>query len=152
MSEYLARYWHSHLSWGREYYPIEFCLSDLEISMVRLRINAILNDNGSIDALKHEVIGLYLLMDTLATWESLEGGPHRKIKDIKASCSDRRDCLNFNPTQECYNKIFSFLTKSDIEVVQDVVNLRYSKSLTDKILEYQPLFTAYEDSNGEIFS
>lgn len=152
VTEWYGDYWHSHLRWskgGSE--PRSFCLGGSEISMLKSRINDSLHRNCETEALRHEVTSLYLHMDTLAKWESLEGGPHRRIKNLRSVTNTRLEVRNIAISGEELANFYGLVREEHIMLMGNA-SIKISPQLEEQVLMANPRWISYKDSEGHTFS
>ena len=162
--EYVIGYFHSHLSVSRDYnynsalYLPSFCLGDNDVNDIK----QILNENFSLGNFEL----LLLTIDTMVSWESLEGGPYRYIKNITLGSEKEYgnstgkeywdayynpDYPGYNNVKKEFNYYFEkdrYLIKKDEKLISFIKNVAsYTKDLQNAILVKQEADGTYHSSD-----
>lgn len=137
--EYVSTYCHSHLTFSKEQIGrySKFCTGSGEINNIKLMFNSSNND--------WNLLRLYLLhLNTFVSWESLEGGPYRRISEIgnhsilsNLRSSDLSVAFDLLETLLVQNNIrlpWTILQGSPVPIIDDEISKSLAPKFPDKYL------------------
>lgn len=126
IKEFLSSYTHSHLEPGFRWR--NFCLGSSEFGRDLTHIYELAFDNESENRANCEIneeflLGMFLNLDAYIKWESLEGGPYKKIEELNDwgmifKRNNSLFCSNYSYTPKdiryYYNKLINILPSVEI--------------------------------------
>lgn len=126
-------YRHSHLSSETDGKFSRFCLGD--DTPLRMLLVEFSNPTWIIEDLRM----FFYCLEEYVRWESLEGGPYRKIKDLgykKNSSSSARILNNYDFIKDFFKSLNSFDNLFFINIDSKNVQVNYKKILLKKMADY----------------
>lgn len=126
--EYSSNYIHSHLNSNKILEIGKFCLGSGDIN---LTIRNLMNKNNFSDVLLN---GFLLTLEYYLSWESLEGGPHRKLEALfnRSTEININEIRSFSLEQTLFKKCFE---KINPVYLNGVIDYNF-KDLENQLFEY----------------
>lgn len=157
LEEFKAMYSHSHLP-SRDYSEPEhqanwenFCTGDGDINQSQALLNS---------ELDMDIVNLMLLqVDPFVKWESLEGGPHRRMSSVNLRAFDY-PFVSFSNRSYIYSEVENQLNRGKVLDIdwkfynnqyQIVDNEKFENTLRDLLIRNYERYFIYKDEQGNYF-
>lgn len=160
LAEYYSGYIHSHISTrnfrkgsfanNSKVFFSSFCLGHGEIQTFSQFYNSTRNE-GDLESYLH-------MLKTVASWESIEGGPHNSMSNTIPKTKQYPD-IKLNDCQQIFDRLISRLSSvhCDIDWVFNkgeysiVDNEKFEDFCTRMYYEVPEEYTVYKDSTGQYY-